>query len=321
MIGLAQPTGAGNLLAAPTSSPHPEYPSPCAVLGLVLKEIKQAGLSDQSVQKMAELMARFTIYVDKGHGLRSVTEIAEDHVEGFVFAQRGVSSKRRRPSVATMHLRRSALRLYFRTARQLGLCSGDPTLDLVLPARSSLHMRPLTDDEVTLCRSFSVSSLTETRRPAAWALAEATARTSEIPHIRVRDVDIEEGQVWLWGSTKAEPRWGGLTEWGCKRLARSVERVKSEGPDALLVYDGARDDKVAQISSCIAIGEVLRMAGLGSEPDVRPHSVVAWAGRRVLSESVRIEAVAKALGARSLDRAASLISWDWREEGEKGALS
>jgi integrase/recombinase XerC len=59
-----------------------------------------------------------------------------------------------------MHLRRSALRLYFRTARQLGLCSGDPTLDLVLPARSSLHIPPLTDDEVVLCRSFSVSSLT-----------------------------------------------------------------------------------------------------------------------------------------------------------------
>ena|GEM_PF-7026378 len=168
-----------------------------------------------------------------------------------------------------MHLRRSALRLYFRTARQLGLCSGDPTLDLMLPARSSLHMRPLSDDEVALCRSFSVSGLTETRRPAAWALAEAKARTSEIPHIRIGDIDVDEDRVWLWGSTKAEPRWGGLTK----------------------------------------------------EPDVRPHSVVAWAGRRVLSETSHIEAVAKALGARSLDRAASLIGWDWREEGEQGALS
>ncbi|HZJ49636.1 MAG TPA: hypothetical protein VFF07_02025, partial [Actinomycetota bacterium] len=73
------------------------------MLGLVLKEIKQAGLSDQSVQKMAELIARFTIYIDKGHGLRSVTEIAEDHVEGFVFAATAYRSERRRPSVATMH--------------------------------------------------------------------------------------------------------------------------------------------------------------------------------------------------------------------------
>jgi len=220
-----------------------------------------------------------------------------------------------------MHLRRSALRLFFRTARELGLCSGDPTLDLVLPSRSSLHMRPLTDDEVALCRSFSVSSLTETRRPAAWALAEATARTSEIPHIQIRDVDVDRHRVWLWGSTKAEPRWGCLTDWGCKQLARRVQRVKSKGPDALLIYDGARDDKVAQITSCIAITDVLRMTGLTKEPDVRPHSVVAWAGRRVLSESSHIEAVAKALGARSLDRAASLIGWDWREEAELGADS
>jgi len=112
-----------------------------------------------------------------------------------------------------------------------------------------------------------------------------------------------------------------LTEWGFKQLARRIERMNNKGPCALLVYEGARDDKVAQISSCIAIGDILRLAGLSQEPDVRPHSVVAWAGRRVLCESGRIEAVAKALGARSLDRAASLIGWDWREEGELGALS
>jgi integrase/recombinase XerC len=112
-----------------------------------------------------------------------------------------------------------------------------------------------------------------------------------------------------------------LTEWGCKQLARHVERLNRKGPDALLVYDGARDDKVAQISSCIAISDVLRMSGLAKEPDVRPHSVVAWAGRRVLSETSHIEAVAKALGTRSLDRAAALIGWEWREEAELGADS
>lgn len=34
--------------------------------------------------------------------------------------------------MATAHLRRSALRLYFRTLRQLRLFEGDPTLDLSL---------------------------------------------------------------------------------------------------------------------------------------------------------------------------------------------
>lgn len=106
-------------------------------------------------------------------------------------------------------------------------------------------------------------------------------------------------------------------ETACSALGAGQQK----GPDALLVYHGSRDDKVAQISSCIAISDVLRMTGLAKEPDVRPHSVVAWAGRRVLFDTNHIEAVAKALGARSLDRAASLIGWEWREETESGTDS
>src|SRR5207302_9715474 len=96
-----------------------------------------------------------------------------------------------------MHLRRSALRLYFRTLRQIGVAVGDPTQDLVLPPRSCLAVRPLMDDEIVVCRSFSLQTLTATRQPAAWALAEATARTSEIPHIVVSDVDLPGGRVWI----------------------------------------------------------------------------------------------------------------------------
>jgi len=71
------------------------------------------------------------------------------------------------------------------TQRQLGVYDGDPTIDLVLPPRSFLAVRPLTDDEIAVCRSFSLQTLTATRQPAAWALAAATARTSELPHIVV----------------------------------------------------------------------------------------------------------------------------------------
>jgi len=167
---------------------------PSAALGMVLKELRATGLADQTTQRMAEILARFTIYVEKGHGLRSVKEIAEEHVEGFVFASVIARADRsRRPSVATMHLRRSALRLYFRMLREMKLFVGDPTVDLGLPPRSCLAVRPLTDDEVALCRCFSLRTLSETRQPAAWALAEATARTSEIPNIRVSDLDRLDG--------------------------------------------------------------------------------------------------------------------------------
>src|SRR6266851_7512259 len=196
--------------------------SPSQALGLVLEELRRSGLTDQSTHRMTELLVRFTIFLDKGLRLGSVEQISAEHVSQFIRAAISTPTGRQRPSVATMHLRRSALRLYFRTLRQLGMAVGDPTQDLVLPPRSCLAVRPLTDDEIVVCRSFSLQTLTATRQPAAWALAEATARTSEIPHILVSDLDLGNGRVWIHGSSKAEPRWGSLSEWGAIQLARRV---------------------------------------------------------------------------------------------------
>jgi integrase/recombinase XerC len=218
-----------------------------------------------------------------------------------------------------MHLRRSALRLYFRTLRQLGLFEGDPTLDLELPPRSSLAMRPLTDDEVVLCRSFSLQTLSATRQPAAWALAEATARTSEIPHVRVSDLDFSNRRVWIHGSSKAEARWGYLSEWGATQLVRRVGSLKNAlEADPAVAYEGRGSEQSGQTSSCIAIAETLMRAGIGREPDVRPGSVVAWAGRRIFEETASIEEAARRLGIRSLDRAARFIGWGWAPQPGDG---
>jgi len=62
----------------------------------------------------------------------------------------------------------------------------------------------------------------------------------------------------------------------------------------------------------MAVVEILRRAGTHGEPDVRPGSVAAWAGGRLLREGRSIDQVAKALGSRSLDRAAETIGFDWR---------
>jgi integrase/recombinase XerC len=205
--------------------------------------------------------------------------------------------------------------LLFRVLRQQSLVDHDPTLDLVLPPRSSLAARPLTDEEIALGRSFSLSSTAETRRPAAWALAEASARTSEISGVFAGDLDLDRGQVWLAGGTKVEPRWAPLTTWGARALERRLETVGSD-PAVPLIYEGRGSPESRQACACGAIGETLRRAGLAAEPDVRPVSVTAWAGQKVFEETGQIEAAARALGMRSLDRAATLIGWDWTGGGD-----
>src|SRR6266576_3853828 len=186
--------------AAPTPSGRSTTTmTPSESLGRVLEELRRSRLTDQSTHRMTELLVRFTIFIDKGLRLSSVEDITAEHASRFIFAGISKPVGPQRPSVATMHLRRSALRLYFRTLRQIGIAVADPTQDLVLPARSCLAVRPLTDDEIVVCRSFSLQTLIATRQPAAWALAEATARTSEIPNIVVSDLDFMNCRVWIHG--------------------------------------------------------------------------------------------------------------------------
>ncbi len=98
---------------------------------------------------------------------------------------------------------------------------------------------------------------------------------------------------------------------GASRRSPGASPSLGASPDTPLVYEGAGGGESRQASACAAISETLRRAGLAGEPDVRPVSVAAWAGARILEQTGQIEAVARALGVRSLDRAARLIGWDW----------
>ncbi|MBX7071250.1 MAG: hypothetical protein K1X38_17845 [Microthrixaceae bacterium] len=213
-----------------------------------------------------------------------------------------------------MRQRRTALRFAFRLARAVGAIAWDPTADIELPPRGTRRVRPLTDDEVDRCRSAALWSLEDTRRAAAFALAEATARSSEIAYALVRDVHLEEGRVWLHGGKVTRPRWGQLTPWGIEQMTRRLDDLDG-GPDQPIVYSGRKPAEAGQVASCAAVTDVLRRAGLASQPDVRAGSVAGWAGRKILEETGRIDVVAHGLGMASLDRVADIISWDWRSEG------
>src|SRR5205823_3787697 len=104
-----------------------------AALDRIAAELRGRGrLSVESEPRVLGLFERFGGFVSRGSGLGRLGDVSGDQVEAFV---RASTSSGRPPSVATMRLRRSALRLLFRTARELGLLEGDPTVDLVLPSR------------------------------------------------------------------------------------------------------------------------------------------------------------------------------------------
>ena len=279
------------------------------VIELVGQQIEQRELlSRQSLPRVLDLIDRFRQFVARSFDTETIGDVTPKNARDFVVAPSG----KREPAVATMHFRRSAVRLLFRVARELKLADGDPTLDLELPPRSSRKLRPLTDEEVALCRSFSLHTLLSTRPSATWALAEATATTSEIPRIRVRDVDLDGGQVWIPGGKSTEPRQGWVDPWGRLQIERRLRALPDSDPDRPVIYEGHGSAASRQASSCLATSQTLVRVGLGGEPEVRPASVIAWAGARLFVEGHPIEEVTRRLGRRSLDRTAQFIGWDWR---------
>lgn len=270
---------------------------------------KLQGLTGQSARRFDELLQRFELFAQRGHRIQFLDELSPGDLKQFIEAKGSTGT----PSAATMHMRRTSLRILFRVARlDLGFEGGDPTLDIALPPRSGLTARPLTNDEVALGRSFSLHTLTATRQPAAWALGEATATTAELAHIVIGDLDLchEHGpRVWLHGSNKREARWGLLDDWGAQQLQRRADSLRRTDR---LIYNGTNPEEDGQRSCCAAISDTMIRAGLSGEPDVRPASLMAWAGCNVLEETDRIEEVARRLGIRSLDSAARFIDFDWK---------
>lgn len=284
-------------------------------VGLVLREWRDSDpRTGQTVTRMGEIIVRFAKRL-RMTGVYTTERINETVCVGFIDAPSRTGAL---PSDATRHFRRVTLRALFRTGRDLGVIDDDPTLDLELPPRSSTTTRPLSTDEIVLCRTSTFPArATDLRRPTAWALAEATAATSEIPSIRRRDLRYtqsgELNAVWLPGTRRLMSRTVELTDWAVTIIARRLDEL-SEDPDVPLAYVGAAavGSVARHASACGLIAAVLNTSGLGIHPDVRPASVRNWRARQAFNDGATIEAVATMLGHRRLDEAAEAIDHDWR---------
>lgn len=286
---------------------------PMTALALVCVHLAELGtIRPQSRERIAHDMTLFVGRL-KMLGVDDLRDVTQRHVIDFMDeAVRVEESIFRDPALGTKHFRRAAVRLLFKTARALGLCDLDPTLDVDLPRKTERAARPLVDEEVLAGELASLWSLDLTRLSAAWALGEATAVSSEIATVRITDVDVAGRRVWLAGPAKRTPRWGPLTEWGAEALRRRIEALGADNPDPRLVFRGDDKGKSGQSAVCSALHEVLVLAGLHRDPDVRPMSLSVWAGVKEFERTGQIEKAARVLGLTSLDRAARAIGWGWQ---------
>jgi integrase/recombinase XerC len=278
---------------------------PLALSDLVVSHLTDLGaMAPISLIRVSDLIRGFANYLEAS-GVESSNDITEAHASAFV---RSLTRSKTEPSVATMHLRRTSLRIFFREVKALHVLSADLTANVSLPPRSCGALRPLTNGEIKRCRSFAEHIKGEARYATAWALAEATARVAELGEIRARDLDVGHGRVWIGGSRNTDARWSELTDWGAEQLQRVFASRSTPSPDRSLLMPG----RTSRASVHEFVASTLRQAGLEKTPGVRPNSIPAWRGATELINGASICEVAVLLGMRSLDRTATFIGFDWR---------
>jgi integrase/recombinase XerC len=265
-------------------------------------------LASTSVGVYVEHWAKFVAFA-AAKGYNTAPSIDAEVVRAWLAARDGSGTL---PAVATQRLRRTSVRKLFHFLRAIGAAAQDPTIDIELPPRTSLASRPLDDDEVDECRWASRSDFTSWRYPAVWALAEAGATMTELPHVLLSDVDLDKGVVLLRGSPRTLRRVVPLTDWGAAQLERVVATAAS-APGVPIVYGG--EGATGRRSTLAGtVRRIYTQAGLDRESDVTTESVRAWLGRAMRDHGEPIEGVARRLGMRSVDRTFMLVGEDWQSQ-------
>jgi site-specific recombinase XerD len=288
------------------SAQAPDHLTPTAFSALVVDQLlRDASIVEESMQVVVPIIEHFGLFIEQGLGIDDIHAVELEHARAFLFSRKANGAE---VTYSDRRRRRMALRKAYRIAWRQGIVVIDPTLDLELGGPPSSPARWLLQDEIERCRSYAVPSARDARRSIAWALAESTALTSEMGHVLVEHVSLEQKRIWLHGAPDRMPRYGYFSAWGLEQIERRL-RMDLEPSASLISW--RTPPKTLRAACSQAIKETFKAAGL-VEHDVRPRSIVAWAGRVMLAEDATIDEIARRLGMRSLDETAAFIGYDWR---------
>lgn len=211
------------------------------------------------------------------------------------------------PTVASKHVRRATLRLFYAILRDHGLTTADPARDIPLSRVDPSITRPLTVDEANQLRYY-MGGFKSARMNAVVAFALAGMSVGELLGLERTHIDPTGSRVWAAGSDQRDARWLTLDAWGTERAQRFVGECTHDGP----VFLRKAKHNTAILAS--PMRQALDRAGLGQITEVRPASMSYHAALLVFEESGRIEEAARVLGLTSLDSMARILGYEWRPQ-------
>jgi hypothetical protein len=269
--------------------------------------------AEVTVDKIMFEAGLLATYMADGVGKPAVAQATQDDITGW--AQAALARRRltgKNPAQATVRLRLTCARIVLQVLRRLGLYEGDPLIGVKGPGRSKRTTRPMTDEEILLARICCTDLEGTYLQPAALALAEATATSTELSAVLVCHIDLEAATVVLTGAKRRAARTGYLSPWGVKQLAARINRLRADNPGLSIghlpvTYSGAAGGKSAAAAAAILMRGVLEACSLAGQHGIKPGSIAAAYGRRVWQQTGSLPLVAHVLGRNTFDGAAAEI--------------
>lgn len=234
-----------------------------------------------------------------------------------------------KPTTNMMVLRRSVARSMFRTLSALGITDLDVTSQVPAIRRPDRVVRPLSEADVLKLQQASVRRRREhsgsAKGPAALALGLLGLQSSEIPSVRVCDINFADGTVFAHGGgLRYSERQVTINDsWAWKMLAERVQYLHSQhGTEANgmpIAYEsgktrGGKSPKNPAAATANTLDEIFKDAGVKQPGRIRIASLNEYVALKVYAETGNLMDVAARLGMRSLDRVAAIVDPNWFDD-------
>lgn len=227
-------------------------------------------------------------------------------------------------------LRRAVAVAVYRTLFNLGFTERNVTANLPRIVRPPRKVSAFTPAQIQRLKDHadhdtdtSTYESGYSRTPVCLALTLVGAQSGEVGAIRVRDIDLNAWTVHLHGGgTRYEPRTVPIDDaWVWEALAARVSYLAKRYPGDVnrpVAHNPAPGNEPSFATRSAAtsgtLGALIKAAGLRKPGKIRVASINEYVAADLFAKTGRVEVVAARLGMRSLDAAAHLVGWDWREQ-------
>lgn len=276
-------------------------------------------------RRVARTLIRYLTRADVVH----VCDITSELVWQWVNSPATGTRKAEYPSQNIRKLRRATVVAIYRTWYRLGITERNIGASLPSVTAVARVVSALTATQIQALKDYADyetdGSTYETgysRTPACLALVLIGAQPGEVGAIRVRDIDQLEKAVFLHGGgTRYRERWVPIDDtWAWQALLERLAYLHTKhpnDPETLLAYrpnsPGTSNFSKRSAATSMTLSKLMKAAGVYRAGKTRVASIHEYVAGRIFNDTERVEAVAARLGLGSLDSAAHLVGYQWRE--------